>query len=110
MKNYVNLDDVLPIEYDQYTYLPLLDEKNGCKAGCRTGILRYKQMVYNQGGIHDDQEIFFVLKGEGSALIDTEEITLSPGVCFVVPPGKYHSIKKNFTCDFIELYFFHAAV
>jgi len=106
----VNQSEVPPVKYEEYDYIALLSEENGCQAGCRTGLLLYRQEEYRQGGVHEDQEGFFVLEGTGKALVGEREFSLSPGSCFIVPPGLYHSIKKDQTCKFIKLFFFHAAV
>jgi D-lyxose ketol-isomerase len=110
MELLVNQSDVTPVQFEEYEYIPLLSEENGCRAGCRTGLLMYTQEEYRQGGVHEDQEGFFVLEGKGKALIGEKELSLSPGACFIVPPGLFHSIKKDPTCSYIKLFFFHAAV
>ncbi|GAB4114701.1 MAG: hypothetical protein Kow00103_08810 [Candidatus Caldatribacteriota bacterium] len=109
MNLFKNEKYITPVEYEEYSFKELLGEKDGCKAGCQAGILVYTQEEYKQGGIHDDQEGFFVLSGSGSAIVGSKEFSLEPGVCFIVPPGKYHSIKKNKSCSSIKLFFFHAA-
>lgn len=110
MQLLVNQSDVTPVKYPEYDYVPLLSAENGCRAGCRTGLLSYTQEEYRQGGVHEDQEGFFVLEGAGRALVGEKEYSLLPGACFIVPPGLYHSIKKNPECDYVKLFFFHAAV
>jgi len=109
MKVFINEKYVTPVKYKEYYFKELLGEKDGCLAGCRTGILIYKQEEYKQGGVHNDQEGFFVLSGRGSAIVGSEEFSLEPGVCFIVPPGEYHSIKRDTSCSCIKLFFFHAA-
>ncbi len=110
MKIVVNESEVVPVKLGDYDYTPLLSAENGCLAGCSAGLLLYTQEEFRQGGVHEDQEGFFVLEGSGSALIGESEFPLSPGSCFFVPPGSYHSIKKNPECEHIKLFFFHAAV
>jgi len=110
VKIFINEKDVTPIKYEDYSFKELLGEKNGCLAGCRTGVLIYTQEEYKQSGVHDDQEGFFVLSGSGSAMVGDKEFSLEPGVCFIVPPGTCHSIKKDRSCSCIKLFFFHAAV
>jgi len=110
MQTVVNQSDINPIKFEEYEYIPLLNEDNGCLAGCRTGLLLYTQEEYKQSGVHEDQEGFFVLEGVGKAVVGENEFSLSPGSCFIVPPGLYHSIKRDVTCDYIKLFFFHAAV
>ena len=110
MELLVNQTDVSPVNFVEYDYIPLLSEENGCRAGCRTGLLLYTQEEYRQGGVHEDQEGFFVLEGRGKAMIGEKELSLSPGACFIVPPGLYHSIKRDSEYEYIKLFFFHAAV
>lgn len=110
MQIFINSADVSPVEFEQYEYIPLLSAENGCQAGCRTGLLMYTQLEYIQGGVHEDQEGFYVLEGIGKALVGENEFPLFPGTCFIVPPGLYHSIKRDAECDYIKLFFFHAAV
>jgi hypothetical protein len=110
MEIFVNEKDIAPVKYEDYLYKEMLGEKNGCLAGCRTGILMYTQEEYRQGGVHEDQEGFLVLSGSGSAIVGSEEFSLEPGCCFLAPPGTYHSIKRDTSCEYIKLFFFHAAV
>jgi len=110
MQIFINQADISPVKFEEYEYIPLLNEENGCQAGCRTGLLMYTQLEYKQGGVHEDQEGFYVLEGTGKAIVGENEFLLSPGVCFIVPPGLYHAIKRDAECDFIKLFFFHAAV
>ena len=110
MKIFINEKDVTPVKYEDYSFKEMLGEKNGCLAGCRTGVLIYTQQEYRQSGVHDDQEGFFVLSGSGNAMVGDKEFSLEPGVCFIAPPGTHHSIKKDMSCSCIKLFFFHAAV
>ena len=97
-------------QFPDYHFLPLLGPEAGTLNGCTCGILEYTQTEYNQGGIHEDQEVFYVLEGCGEALVGEETFPLQPGCCFHVPPGNYHAIKRNYDCPAIKLFFFHAAV
>lgn len=110
MNLFVKESDSQPVLLDQYRFIPLLDQENGCRAGCRCGILEYTQTEYLQGGVHEDQEVFFVLSGRGTAMVGQQEIPLSPGVCFIAPPGQYHTIKRANDTPCVRLFFFHAAV
>jgi hypothetical protein len=58
MKIFVNEKEVTPVKYEDYFFKEMLGEKNGCLAGCRTGVLIYTQEECRQGGVHDDQEGF----------------------------------------------------
>ena len=105
-----NEKNVKTVDYPEYKFCKLLDEANGCLNGCYMGVLTYTQTDFIQGGIHEDQEGFYVISGSGGVLIDDTEYPLSTGACFIIPPGKYHSIKRDVACESIKLFFFHAAV
>jgi mannose-6-phosphate isomerase-like protein (cupin superfamily) len=70
----------------------------------------YTKAEYGQSNTHTDQEGFYVLEGTGKALVGDSELLLRPGICFIVPPGFGHAIKKDDSCEYIKLFFFHAAV
>lgn len=90
----------------------LLTEEDGCVNGCKCGISRYTATEYDAGGgpAHDDQEGFLVLEGTGSALIDGIEYEMKPGICFIVPAGVKHTMKKTGDCKYCKVFWFHAAV
>ena len=90
----------------------LLSEKDGCVNGCKCGISRYTTTEYapDGGPAHDDQEGFYVLEGTGMALIDGQEYEMKPGICFVVPAGVKHTMKKTGDCDCCKVFWYHAAV
>jgi len=50
------------------------------------------------------------MQGQGYAKVGDEEFPISPGSCFIVLPGHYHSIKKDLSVPCIKLFYFHAAV
>ena len=97
-------------QFPDYVFRPLLGPECGTLNGCTCGILEYTQTEYNQGGIHEDQEVFYVLEGSGAALVGEVEFPLRPGCCFHVPPRHYHAIKRDSDCPSIRLFFFHAAI
>lgn len=47
MSLYVKESDMEPVLFDQYRFIPLLDQKNGCQAGCHCGILEYIGSFYD---------------------------------------------------------------
>lgn len=110
MKNYVNLDEITSIEKKGHFVYPLLNDENGCVAGCNVCIGCYTDEEYVITGAHEDQEIFYVLEGTGTALVGEQEINLKPGTCFLVKPGNKHGIKKDKDCEYVKALFFHAAV
>ena len=43
-------------------------------------------------------------------MIGDDEIILEPGVCFVIPAGVKHTMKRETDCEFCKVFWFHAAV
>jgi len=95
---------------DGCAFTRLLTQENGCTSGCMSGIAVYTKDEYIPGGVHKDQEGFYVLEGTGTARVGEEELPLSPGFSFYVPPGVYHTVKRDSSCSAIKLFLFHAAV
>lgn len=95
--------------FAHHDHMALLGPAQGGRAGCRAGVLYYRQTAYLQGGVHDDQEGFYVLEGTGAARVGEVEFPLSPGSCFLAPPGVYHAIRRDETCPWIKLFYFHAS-
>lgn len=96
--------------FPSHDHVTLLTEQNGCAAGCQTGLLYYRQTEYLQGGVHEDQEGFLVLEGVGAARVGEEEFPLRPGTSFLAPAGVFHSIKRDESCPYVKLFYFHASV
>ena len=86
----------------------ILDEKNGCINGCKTGISIYDNTEYKKGGVHEDQEGFYVLEGKGFALFGEEEHEIYPGMTMIAPAGVKHQIKRNEDSEAIKIFYFHA--
>ena len=57
---------------------PLLGEKQGCTNGCCAGISYYSRTEYTPPAVHEDQEGFMVLSGQGWAKIGEEEFFVEP--------------------------------
>lgn len=90
--------------------ITLLDERNGCVAGCRSGITIYDETEYGKGGIHEDQEGFFVLSGKGMAKIGEEEFPIHEGMSFLAPAGVHHVIKSSSAETPVRVFWFHSAI
>lgn len=104
----VNEKEQVYQHFEHHDYLELLGEENGCRAGCRTGLLVYRQTEFIQGGVHEDQEGFYVLEGRGRAKVGEEVFSLEPGTSFIAPAGMEHYICRDADCPYIKLFFFHA--
>lgn len=108
---YVKLEEVMAAAGRRTGY-GLLDEAHGCVNGCRCGVSVYRREEYDldRAQAHEDQEGFFVLEGRGRALVGGEELIMEPGVCFMVPAGVVHAMKKEKGCQDCKVFWFHAAV
>ncbi len=106
---YVKLDEVMAKEGTKTGYT-LLDERHGCVNGCRCGVSVYTRDEYPGANAHEDQEGFFVLEGRGKALIGGEELVMEPGMCFVIPAGVPHAMKRDKDCEACKVFWFHGAV
>lgn len=106
---YVMLDEVMK-ENGVKTGYTLLDARHGCAKGCTCGVSVYRNDAYAQPSSHEDQEGFFVLEGCGTAWIDGEELSLSPGMAFMVPAHTPHIMKKEPGSEYCKVFWFHAAI
>lgn len=88
----------------------VLGPDQGCEAGCKAGFTFVSDTEYGKGGVHEDQEGFLVLEGTGMGLIGEEEHKLYPGVTMIAPAGIRHTFKRDESCDYVKLFWFHAAV
>lgn len=52
---------------------------------------------------HDVLEVFYIMSGSGSALVNGERIKATAGSVIVAPPGSEHGL-KNDGSEIIELY------
>ncbi len=73
-----------------------------------TGI--YFMDTYNEPGIHDDQEGFYVVEGSGQARVGDDEFDIRPGSAFIAAKGVPHSIKRNPDSGPIKVVWSHGPV
>lgn len=111
MISVANLNNIMESTGKRTGY-ELIGEKDGCVNGCRCGVSVYTRVEYDleRAGAHEDQEGFFVLEGHGRAMVGDDEIILEPGVCFVVPAGVKHCMKRDADSESCKVFWFHAAV
>lgn len=95
--------------FENHDFTDLITSENGCTAGCHAGLLSYRQTDFIQGGVHDDQEGFYVLEGRGRAKVGDSVFPIEPGSCFIAPAGSYHYICRDENSVPVKLFFFHAA-
>lgn len=97
-------------QFPDRLFRPLLSEETGTLAGCVCGILEYTNSAYELDGIHEDQEVFYVLEGSGEARVGDETFPLSQGDCLYIPPHVRHAVRRSKEHPSLRLFFFHAAV
>ncbi len=54
-------------------------------------------IVYNEphySGVHDDNEVIYILEGEGTALIGGKEVAFRPESLLQAPKGTEHSFSR----------------
>lgn len=110
MKPYVTWAEAQERAGEGATAFKLLTEDNGCVAGCCSGITTYGNTEYRKPGVHDDQEGFFVLEGEGYAKLDDLEFPIAKGDSFVAAAGVAHAVRTKEGCEPVKVLWFHGAV
>ena len=106
---YTDLQKLIELNSKTNCYV-LLDENNGCVAGCRCGITIYRSMEYGKGDAHEDQEGFFVLSGKGMARVGEKEFEIYKGMAFLVPAGVWHTLCSCSETEPLMVLWFHSAV
>ena len=61
----------------------------GSSSGFNLAYIVYNQPHYS--GIHDDNEVIYILEGEGTALVGGKEVPFKPEYLLRVPKGIEHS-------------------
>ena len=88
----------------------LINSTHGAVNGFTMGISFYTETEFGKPGIHEDQEAFFILEGEGAVQLGDQEFKILPGASFIAPAGVPHSIKRNADCKYVKLIWCHGAV
>jgi len=110
MTVHVNRKDISSIPMEGHVTYKLLDDLNGCVAGCCTGISVYSTTEYPTANSHEDQEGFVVLTGRGWAKVGNEEFRIEPEVSFIASAGVKHCIKRDEDSEPVKVFWFHAAI
>jgi mannose-6-phosphate isomerase-like protein (cupin superfamily) len=87
----------------------LLSDYHGTTNGFNSIYGSYTSKEFVITGTHEDQEMFFVIKGTGWALIGNSEIPVYPGACWLVPPHTVHGIKCAANSESVEVFIVHGA-
>ena len=110
MNYYMNSKNVSGDEGVGHVAYRLLDEKNGCVAGCCTGVSVYDMTEYSEPGVHEDQEGFYVIEGTGWARVGDQEFRIEPEGSFMVPARTAHTLRKDPDSNPLKVFWFHASV
>ncbi len=86
MNIYTSEADSQRVVFDEYRFIPLLDQENGCRCRLQVRNLRVFAAGLFSGRVHEDQEVFYVLSGTGYAKVG-DRVSSFPGVCFAALPG-----------------------
>ena len=71
----------------------LIEEKDGASVEVHQVQIHEAKLHYHER----TDEVYYVIAGQGTMLLDGEEITLSPGVVVYVPRGVRHKAKGDLT-------------
>ncbi len=110
MNHFINRKDVKGVPMEGHITYPMLTESHGCVAGFCCGITIYTALEYPTSGVHEDQEGFVVMEGNGWAKIGDQEMALEPDMCFIAPAGTPHSIKRDPDSKYVKVCWFHGAI
>lgn len=86
----VDLNDVKVNEMEWGRLRPMFDAASmDSKSGFNLAYIVYDEPHYS--GIHDDNEVIYILEGEGTALIGGSEVPFEPECLLQVQKGVEHS-------------------
>ncbi len=88
----------------------LIGPAHGAVKGYCLGVTVCDREEYNEGGVHADQEGFYVLSGRGMAKVGAEEFEIGPGSAFLVAKGVPHTVKKLPGSPALKMLWSHGAV
>lgn len=92
----VNLNDTNKIEHLNGTLQMLLTPKNGGSSNMIMGISNVYPKEIIDKHVHDySDECFFVLKGSGEIISDSESILFKKNDCVYIPKGTNHKIYNH---------------
>jgi mannose-6-phosphate isomerase-like protein (cupin superfamily) len=72
---------------------PVFDAASmGSKSGFNLAYIVYNEPHYS--GVHDDNEVIYILEGEGTAVIGGKEVPFEPDCLLEAPKGTEHSFSE----------------
>ena len=110
MSCHTHEDNSPVIQGDGLIYKNLITEQTGAVNGFMLGVTEYYLEEYKTIGVHEFQEGFYVVEGEGMAKIGDEEFYIRPGASFIAAKGIPHSIKKASGSGSVKVVWVHGAV
>ena len=111
MKPYITKKEVEETQGKDARTQRFLTAENGCLGGCTSGTTVYAGYEFSaHPGVHEDQEGFYVLEGEGYARLRDLEFPIEAGDSFIALPGVPHTIKTKPGCQPVKVFWFHSAV
>ncbi len=84
----------------------MLDASNGCTGECLAGISVYHDAAFSEAQSHPFQEGFYVIEGQGEALVGDERFALTAGTAFLVPAGTAHALRCSGAA--VKVFWFHS--
>ena len=109
MRHHLQEDEVQATTGNGLAYKSLITEQFGAVNGFVLGMTEYHAEEYQNVGLHETQEGFYVIAGEGTARIGDEEFPIRPGTSFIAPKGVPHSVKKSPGSIPVKLIWAHGA-
>lgn len=111
MKPYITAEEVIESQGQGKKTYRFLTAENGCVNGCASGTTVYADYEFSaHPGVHQDQEGFYVLEGEGYAKLDDLVFPIKAGDSFVALPGVAHTLKTKEGCAPVKVFWFHSGI
>ena len=88
----------------------LIDADLSSVNGFLMGISEYDVEEYGESGIHEVQEGFYVVSGEGFVKLGEREFHVRAGSAFIAPAGLAHAIRKRPGGEPVRLVWAHGVV
>ena len=85
---------------------PIFDAQHTPIQGTSAMLNFFVSDTYPAPGVHEDNEGFYVISGEGKMMIGQEEYELSAGCAMLVPAGVPHAIKKVHA-EHLQVFIYH---
>ena len=105
-----NEKNIIYHQNDSHKGGSLIDNTNGGVNGFCMGLSEYFTTEFGAEGIHEDQEGFYVLEGNGMAKIGNKIFAIEKGDSFIVPANTPHVLKKDKNSVDLKVLWAHGAI